>query len=120
MSLVVCRHCERHIRPKEQECPFCSSPNSAKAAEPLPFRPTSRAAVLFFTAASLAGCGKKEADTPTIDVPPSPSASAAATASAPAVDDDAEKKALMEKIRESGAPVAVYGPAPINSNNKRK
>src|SRR5262245_56280946 len=61
-----CPSCARHVRANERACPFCD------AALPEDFgvcsgpgdlaRPLSRAALLFVSAAALAGCGKRGGD----------------------------------------------------------
>ncbi len=121
MSLVLCRGCERHIRGHELACPFCGAAHEPEVRVLPPFRATSRAAVLFFTAGSLVACGKKPADPePVIDVAPIASASASVSVT-PDEDHDAAVAAMKEKLRDGGPhAVSVYGPAPINSNAKKK
>jgi hypothetical protein len=57
--LRPCAGCARHVRANERRCPFCSAEGRVTES-PIP-RPsglaTSRAAVLFFGAAAVVGCG---------------------------------------------------------------
>lgn len=92
-SLFPCPSCARHVRSDESTCPFCDAALSADFVAPLATRiagqPLSRAALVFATAAAMAGtaCGKE----------PSPSKPT----------EEAHVDAASAPL-----PVAVYGPPP--------
>lgn len=55
--LAPCLDCRRHVRSDEPSCPFCGGAiGAAKLASPL-LRPT-RAAIIFASAVSIAGCSE--------------------------------------------------------------
>lgn len=90
-SLFPCPSCARHVRSDERTCPFCDAALSPDFAAPLATRiagqPLSRAALVFATAAAMAGtaCGKEPS-------PPKPA-------------EEAHVDAAL-------VPVTVYGPPP--------
>lgn len=63
-SFVPCPGCARHIRTREETCPFCKVAVPAEARVPVPVarlggRHLSRAALVLASAAAVAACGKE-------------------------------------------------------------
>jgi hypothetical protein len=61
MALLLCAHCDRHVRESEPRCPFCNAPREASATdEPSPEASVSlsRAAILLASAMALGACEK--------------------------------------------------------------
>jgi hypothetical protein len=99
--LHPCPSCAQHLRATETVCPFCAAalpsgfgvcaqPNAARG------RPVSRAALLFVGATAAAGCG-------------------GTTQESTFAADGGSHDAAMDSAgdEDTGLPVALYGPGPI-------
>jgi hypothetical protein len=111
-TLLPCPDCARHIRRIEAACPFCGAPvpvgfgESARlvVAEPV----LSRAAILFATATTVAGCGgitATQAQDASGDVP---------NDSANSMDSGGSADGSQSPDVSPG-PLPAYGPAPVDA-----
>ena len=100
MRLLPCPSCSRHVRAGDTACPFCSSELPATPADTRPIlsRPRTRAAILFAGAAVVGACSSTAA-TPAYGIP--------------ATDSGLEDSG--DNGNPEGGPVALYGPAPVDS-----
>ena len=108
MALLLCPSCARHVRATETTCPFCARvltrDGGDAASRPLLgsalTRGVTRAALVFASAATVAaGCGGET----------EPGASSSGTSSSGAGGSSGAGSST------SGAPVPMYGPAPVDA-----
>jgi hypothetical protein len=116
--LRPCTECHRHVRGNETRCPFCDAELAAvaPAASAKPGTPLTRAAIIFGAAATVAACVSGGPDPgPTSSSSSGGSSSgtsgtsssgAAPAYGVPEIDSGPDKD-------DSGGPVALYGPAPV-------
>lgn len=99
--LLPCPSCARHVRAGASACPFCAGELPAEVADTRPFlsRPRSRAAILFAGAAVVGACSSTAA-APLYGVPTTDAG----------LEEDSGNNGQPE-----GGPVAMYGPAPVDS-----
>lgn len=115
--LRPCTECQRHVRGHETRCPFCDAElaSVASASANLPGTPMTRAAIIFGAAAVVAACTSGGPDTPTSSSSSGGSSSgnsASSSGAAPAYGVP-EIDSGDPDTKDSGGPVALYGPAPV-------
>lgn len=115
-TLRPCPSCARHVRPEEATCPFCDAvipPCAGACAKTNDAPVTYRAAIVFATAAAavaVGACGKEKREPDPVVVQPY---------GAPPMPVDASAQPERETTADAGpAPVAVYGPPPVDMKKK--
>lgn len=115
--LRPCTACHRHVRGSETRCPFCDAdltPPSEAAGVKIPGTPLTRAAIIFGAATVVAACSSGGPD-------PGPSSSSGGSSSGNTSSSSGAAPAYGvpeidsgdPNTKDSGGPVALYGPAPI-------
>jgi hypothetical protein len=116
-KLRPCIECHRHVRGNEARCPFCDADLAvASAASPKVSGPAlTRAAIIFGAATVVAACTSGGPDTPG----PSSSSGGSSSGNTSSSSGAAPAYGVPEidsgdpDDKDSGGPVALYGPAPI-------
>lgn len=116
--LRPCTTCHRHVRRNETRCPFCEAEldGSPDAGGPkIPGTPLTRAAIIFGAATAVAACTSGGPDVP------GPSSSSGGSSSGNTSSSGAAPAYGVPEIdsgdpdtNDSGGPVALYGPAPVD------
>ena len=115
-KLRPCTECQRHVRRSETRCPFCDAALAeVSAGSKIPGTPLSRAAIIFGAATVVAACTSGGPDTPG----PSSSSGGSSSGNTSSSSGAAPAYGVPEidsgdpDTKDSGGPVALYGPAPI-------
>jgi hypothetical protein len=115
--LRPCTACHRHVRRNETNCPFCDADlaTAADGSLKVPGTPLTRAAIIFGAATVVAACTSGGPDTPG----PSSSSGGSSSGNTSSSSGAAPAYGVPEidsgdpDTKDSGGPVALYGPAPI-------